>query len=234
MLFAQENVGYAGRRFECGWPGMPQSAADIAFRVQELARRLSELEPAHGRLRPDPGMRRFKQGDQGPVLELATEELADQIDRGGRSDPPSYPAPVSPAGYDLLYRNDLKGTDPLFVWMSVRAGVYGPGQDNRIGLRPDSGNDLWRSVERGVAILSAMVEAWDPEWACAYALVDVQGSDDEVRSRARPWLAWTARPLKPRPVPPFGRPFPAPFPLDDAGSPAEVRAWHGGELKVWP
>lgn len=234
VLFADEDVGYAGRRFECGWPSMPQSASEIAARIQDLTQRLGGLEPAYGKLRPDPGMRAFKPGDLGSVLDMTNDELAGLIERKGRFDPPQYPAPVSPAGYDVLYRNDLKGTDPLFLWMSVRAGVDEPGGDNRVGLRPEGSSDLWRTPERGIAVLDAMVEAWDPEWACAYALVDLPSEDDELRDRARPWLAWTARPLKARPTPPFGRPFPAPFPLEDAGPPAEVRPWHGGRLQIWP
>jgi hypothetical protein len=166
---------------------------------------------------------------------MAAAELAELIERDGRFDPPGYPAPVSPEGFNLLYRNDLGGLDPSYVSLSVRAGQYGQGRvENRVELRPDTKHELWRDPERGVEILDAMVETWSPEWASAYALVRSRSEQNEVGARARPWLAWTAKPLQPRPNPPYGRPYPAPFPLDDAGPPNEIRAWRGGELCIWP
>jgi hypothetical protein len=234
VLFADEDVGYAGRRFECGWPGRPQSAADIAGQVMQLAQRLGTIDPAY-LLRPDPGMRKFRPDDPGPIVDMKPAELADLIDRHGRFDPPQPPAPVGETGYTLLYRNDLKGTDPASLWVSIRAGVFGASSmENRVGIRPSNQHPLWRDPERGIDVLEAMVEAWNPLWICAYALVDLPSEDDEIKDRARPWLAWTAKPLKPRPNPPYARPYPAPFPLDDAGPPAEVRAWQGGELHIWP
>src|SRR6185503_2224770 len=138
---------------------------------------------------------------------------------------------VSQTGFNLLYRNDLKGLDPSFLSLSVRAGQYGPGRvENRVGLRPDTKHELWKDLDRGIEVLEALVETWDPDWASAYALIDTD--DDEIGSR--PWLAWTPKPLEPRPNPPYARPYPAPFPLDHAGPPAEVRAWRGGELQIWP
>jgi hypothetical protein len=235
MAFADEPVGYSGRRFECGWSARRQTAAEIADGVRQTARRLGKIDPAYGRIRPDPGPRKFRPADLGPILDMAGAELAELIERGGRVDPPAYPAPVSPEGFDLLYRNDLKGLDPSFVSLSVRAGQYGQGwTENRIGLRPEATHEVWRDTRQGIEILDAMIETWSPEWACAYALVRSRSEENETGSRARPWLAWTAKPLQPRPNPPYGRPYPAPFPLDDAGPPAEVRPWHGGELRIWP
>jgi hypothetical protein len=160
---------------------------------------------------------------------MASAELTELIERRGRFDPPRRPAPVSPTGYDVLYRNDLKGLDPSFLSISVRAGGYGSGAENRVRVWPERDHPLWREVERGVEVLDAMVECWDPEWACAYRFVPGQ-----ELPRVRPWLAWMAKPLQPRPSPPYRRPYPYPFPLDYAGPPAEVRAWHGGELQIWP
>jgi hypothetical protein len=234
MDFANEPVGYSGRRFECGWPGRPQAAADIAGQVMHLAQRLGTIDPAYRLLRPDPGMRKFRPGDLGPIVDMKPAELADLIDRHGRFDPPEPPAPVSQTGYNVLFRNDLKGTDLASLWVTVRAGVFGAGSmENRVGIRPHNGHELWRNPERGLEVLDAIVEVWNPLWACAYALVNVP-EDDEIGSRARPWLAWTARPLQPRPNPPYARSYPAPFPLDDAGPPAEVRSLYGGELQIWP
>jgi hypothetical protein len=235
MAFSDEPTRYAGRRFECGWSERPQTGAELAYGVQEQARRLAEIDPAYGRIRPDPGARKFLVGDQGPVVDMHTAELADLIERGGRLDPPTYPSPVSSMGYSVLYRSDLRGLDPSYLALSVRAGRYGSGGvENRIGLQLDTEHAVWRDPERGLHVLDAMVQAWNPEWAIAYATVTVLATDGEITSRARPWLAWTAKPLRPRPNPPYARPYPAPFPLDDAGPPAEVRAWHGGELCIWP
>jgi hypothetical protein len=203
--------------------------------MQRLARRLGAIDPAYERLRPDPGMRKFEPGDFGPIVDMPTAKLEDLIDRYSRFDPPELPAPVGPMGYHLLYRNDLTGVDPSFLSVSARVGEYGGGRvENRIGIRPDNRHALWRDLERGIEALHTVIEIWNPLWACAYAVVDVRAVDGEVKSRVRPWLAWTARPLQPRPNPPYARPYPAPFPLDDAGPAAEVRSWQGGELKIWP
>lgn len=235
MTFAEEPVGYSGRRFECGWSSRQQTAGDIADQIMRLARRLGTVDPEYGRICPDPGMRKFRPDDLGPIVDLDPAELVDMIDNGGRFDPPKAPAPVSPGGFSLLYRNDLKGTDRSFVSLSVRAGRHGSGPvENRIGLRPEAKHELWQDVGRGIEVLDALVETWEPEWACAYALLRIETEDDEIESRARPWLAWTAKPLRPRPNPPYVRPYPAPFPLDDAGPPAEVRLWRGGDLRIWP
>jgi hypothetical protein len=237
MTFAEEPVGFSGRRFECGWSERPQTAGDIAERVQDFARRLRAIDPASGRLRPDPGMRRFRPGDLGPIVDMTPAELGDLIDREDRADPPRFPAPVGPTGYRVLYRSDHLGRDPSSLTVAIRAGAYGPGPtENRVDVRPDVEHPIWRDPELGIELLGAMIEAWEPEWVCAYARTTepLPPEGGESRSRIRPWLAWSARPLQPRPVPPFNRPYPHPFPLDDAGPPAEVRAFHGGELKMWP
>jgi hypothetical protein len=81
-----------------------------------------------------------------------------------------------------------------------------------------------------------MVETWAPEWACAYSqTTELPASGEgEGKSHTRAWLAWTEKPLQPRPVPPFNRPYPYPFPFEEMGPPTEVRAWRGGELRIWP
>jgi hypothetical protein len=165
---------------------------------------------------------------------METVELAALIDRLGRFDPPRYPAPVGPTGYDLLYISDHMLRNPSFLTVAIRAGGYGADWvENRVQANPDSEHPVWRNPELGAKILDAMVEIWDPEWACAYGPPVERRPEDEMY-RARPWLAWTAKPLRPRPNPPYGRPYPFPFPLDDAGLPAQVRPWHGGELCIWP
>lgn len=236
MGFADETPDDIRRAFQCGWSERPQTAADIGGRVQKLARALGAIDPAFARIRPDPGMRRFRAGDRGPILDMPLPELAELIDRRGRVDPPRYPAPVSPIGYDLLYRNDLRGLDPSFLSVSIRAGEYGPHWvENRVRVRPQAAHPLWWDLERGIEVLDAMVQIWEPEWAGAYtSILNPASPGESITSRVRTWLAWTLKPLQPRPNPPFGRPYPHPFPLDHAAPPAEVRPWHGGELRIWP
>jgi hypothetical protein len=228
MPFANEPGHYGDRVFGCGWPDRQQSAADIAGRAQQFAQRLDAIDPAYGRIRPNPGMRKFRPGDVGPLLEMAPAELADLIDRRHRFDPPRLPAPVSPTGYNALFRNNLMGVDPSHLSVTIRAGIYGRGGgENGVEVSPHVDHPLWGDIERGVQVMDAMVPCWDAEWASAYRYIP-----GHEPPRERPWLAWTARPLQPRPKP--LRPYPYPFPLDYAGPPAEVRRWHGGELRIWP
>jgi len=237
MKFADEPFEPWAATFECGWSARPQSAIDIAARVQDQARRLAAIDPASGRLRPDPGMRRFRPGDLGLVVDMTSVELGDLIDRRGRFDLPTFPKPVGPTGYHVHYRSDHMARDPSFLTVGVQAGQYGPGwRENRVRVRPDPESPIWRNPELGIEIMGTMVEAWNPDWACAYAVMTEPLPPEGGVSRwhVRPWIAWIAEPLQPRPVPPFNRPYPHPFPLDDAGSPAEKRAWHGGELQIWP
>lgn len=236
MAFADETVADIYRDFQCGWSVRQQTAADIASRLQQLARQLGTIDAAYARIRPDPGMRRFRSGDLGPILDMPAEDLANLIERRGRFDPPRYPAPVSPTGYSVLYRNDLTGLDPSYLSVSIRAGQYGDGWvENRVEVWPQTDHPLWRDPEWAVQLLAAMVEVWEAEWASACAsLLNPSSPGEEITSSVRPWLAWTARPLQPRPNPPYGRPYPYPFPLDEAGPPAEVRPWRGGELRIWP
>jgi hypothetical protein len=226
MTFADEPCHRSSRRFDCGWSVRRETAADIAARLQELARRLATIDPAYGLIRPDPGMRKFRPGDLGPILDMTSGELTDLIERRGRFDPPRFPAPVSPQGYDMMYRNDRLDLSHLSV--KVGAGGFGVGANrNEIWVWPDSDHAVWRNVERGTQVLDAMAECWDAEWASAYGF---KASNEGIR----PWLAWTAEPLRLEPVPPYIQPYPYPFALDNVPLPAEVRPWHGGELRIWP
>src|SRR5258708_6266418 len=209
MPFADEPVEFHARSLQCGWSERAQAPPDNAARAQQFARRLGVIDPAYERIRPDPGMRTYRPGDLGPIVDMETAALADLIDRRGRFDPPRYPAPVSPTGYRLLYRSDHKRHNPSSLSVSIRAGEYGPGWvENRVDVRPDVEHALWRDPKLGVRVFNAMVAVWAPEWACAFAHVTelLPPEGNEVRSRNRPWLAWTAKPLQPRPVPPFNRP----------------------------
>jgi hypothetical protein len=236
MAFADEPVEYGDRRFDCGWSVRQQTAADIGDRMQRFARQLGKVDPAFGRVRPEPGMRRFRAGDRGPILEMKRSELTEMIERRGRFDPPRFPAPVGPQGYHILFRNDLMGLDPSHLSITISAGAAEPGaNENGVRVWPNTDHSLWCDAERGIQILDAMIQCWDAEWACAYANVPRSRSgNDDTMSSVRPWLAWTAKPMEPRPNPPFRRPHPGPFPLDYAGPPGETRPWHGGELSIWP
>ena len=236
MAFADEPVGYHARRFLCGWGARQQTGAEIADRLQQLERGFGKLDSEFGRIRPDPGMRRFRPGDRGPIVDMPLAELAELIERRGRFDLPKFPAPVGPIGYSLLYRNDVTGSDPGFLSVALDVGRHATGDlENQIDVRPDTEHPLWRDLGKGLEILDTLVEAWDPEWAHAYASVGVSTSEtDERMERIRPWLAWTAQPREPGPNPPYSRPYPVPNLLVDAGPPAEVRAWRGGELQIWP
>jgi len=103
-----------------------------------------------------------------------------------------------------------------------------------VEVQPDVDHSLWRSPEQGIKVLDALVDVWEPEWACGYGPPVEDRPEDNEFSRARPWLAWTLKPLLPRPNPPYARPYAFPFPLDHAGPPAERGPWHGGELQIWP
>ena len=176
-------------------------------------------------------MRKFREGDLGPIVDAPPAELADRIERRGRFDPPRFPAPVSSQGYSLLYRNDR--LDSSHVSVNVKAGVteYGANR-NEAWVWPAVGHPIWREPERGIEVVEAMVEVLDAEWAIAFAYPERRSM--EGPSPIRPWLAWTAKPLQPRPNPPYLRPYPSYFPLDFAGPPAETRPLRGGELRVWP
>jgi hypothetical protein len=235
MAFADEPVSYTGRRFECGWDDRRQTASEIADRLVWFAQRLGTIDPAYGQIRPDPGPRKFRVGDLGPIVTLQRTDLVASIDKE-RFDPPAAPRPVGPGGFSLLYRNDVMSNDPSFVVLLVRAGRYGAEYStNRVQLRPETKHELWRDIDRGAEIMDTLVETWEPQWACAYALAHSQlAADEESGSKARPWLAWTERPVQPKRASPYDEPYPPPFPLDHAGRPAEVRSLRGGELCIWP
>ena len=227
VAFADEPGHRASRRFECGWSPRSQTARDIAARVQELARRLGAIDPAFGQIRPDPGMRKFRQGDLGPIVDMTSSELADLIERRGRFDPPKFPALVSTQGYSTLYRNERLDSSHLSI--KVSAGAYERGANrNEIWVSPDRDHPLWRDPERGIQVLDAMTQGWNVDSASAYAWL---GRD---QGGVRPWLAWIAEPLRLEPVPPYIQPYPYPFASDSVPLPAEVRPWRGGELRIWP
>lgn len=237
-LFADTPSDYGMRKFRCGWPDRRESAADIAARAQRFARRLEAIDPAFGRFGHDrrsesedilPDLEDLLSDYNGPITSMALNELAEEIDHYDRFDPPPRPAPVGPAGYSSTFGDEAVTYDPSKFAFTLNAGVYGGGRpENCIEAWPHPTHPLWRDIERGVQFLEATVECWDAKWGCAFQSI----FDGGRNMRIRPWLAWTAEPLQSR-LEPF-RPYPYPFPLDDADPPAEVRPWRGGQLSIWP
>src|SRR5258708_13492994 len=126
MPFADEPVEFHARSLQCGWSERAQAPTDIAARAQQFARRLGVIDPAYERIRPDPGMRTYRPGDLGPIVDMETAALADLIDRRGRFDPPRYPAPVRPTGDRMLYPTDHKLPTPSSLSLSISAGNHHP------------------------------------------------------------------------------------------------------------
>ncbi len=229
MLFADIPSDYGDRTFVCGWPDRADTAADIAARAQRFARRLEAIDPAYGRIGHDRRGKTLRPDNGPPVVDMSPHDLAEEIDRRDRFDPPKFPSPVSPAGYDVMFGNEAKKSCPSDLGVMIRVGVYGScGYENYLTAWPHQHHSLWQDVDRGIQFLEAIVEPWDATWGAAYRLLQIEPGV----MRLRPWLAWTAEPLQPRPSP--LRPYPAPFPLDQAGPAAEIRSWRGGELSIWP
>src|SRR5213083_2780074 len=132
-VFADEPDHY-DRSFFGGWPSVRMDARAIAERVQEVVRRLSLVEPTCGELRPILATRAFRPEDPGPVLELATGQLAELIDRRARFDPPRRPAPVGPDGYSVVFGPNRRWSDPLRISLTVRAGQYREGSWDEVEL----------------------------------------------------------------------------------------------------
>jgi hypothetical protein len=231
--FAEE-TDHDGREFRCGWPLRAETAEEIAERIQRFARRLSEIEPRYGDLWPLFAPRRLRSDDPGPVLRLELAELAGLIDRKCRFDPPPPPAPVDPNGFVVTLAGHPDQWQGQVPGVSVWAGASQPPSDNHVTLRLDYASSVWTDEALGRFVVRALADAWEAEWAAAYASIGWIDEEGWALSRHRPWLAWTAKPLHARPVPPYSRAYPYPMPFEDAGPPSETRQEHGGELQIWP
>ncbi|WP_293907068.1 hypothetical protein [Phenylobacterium sp.] len=218
-------TNYYSRKFECGWSLRAEDPVAIAARVQALARRLGDLEPAYGEMWPLLAARAIRPGrDPGPVLEMSAEDLGALIDRRARFDPPRYPHPVGKEGYNLFLSANRNRYDTLCIDMGVSAGVYGDGANrNRADIGLHNESPVSRDPELALRVLYSLVETLGAQWACARAYIQPEGgAGDDSR---RPWLAWSAAGLE---APPF------PFSDEEAGPPAEVRSERGGDLLIWP
>ena len=160
---------------------------------------------------------------------MPAEDLAELIEERDRVSPPAFPCPVGPRGYHITLQGPSHRSQGGVAGFHAFVGARKPLTDNTVTLDIWKESAVWRDQAQGVAILEALIDAWEPESAIAFAFLR-WGEP----MRERPWLAWTAKPLHPRPVPPFGREYPYPWPLDDAGPPAESPQLRDGELQIWP
>ena len=210
-------------KFKCEWGPRRESALQIAARLHELNRRLAIVEPEHREIWPLFAARAIRPGrDPGPLLDMTVEELGDLIDRRARFDPPRFPAPVDGSGYALVATVTRIGLDPLDVSISLHVGSTKYRNEARVDYNDQSW--IWRDGGACLLVIQALVEAMEPEWACAVGVLDEEAEGDpadEFAPYSRPWLAWTAPGAE---LPHWIRPT---FP------PAEVRAAFGGELRIW-
>jgi hypothetical protein len=166
-------------------------------------------------------------------------DLAAWIDKKCRFDPPRPPAPVSADGFSVPLGTLPKAPVERPSGASIRAGVTKFAHDNHVELGFFNEAPIWRDQDLALAIMRVIADAWDAEavaaWAFATSSVDDIPDGGTVETRHRPWLAWTRRPLKPWPiVAPYYRPFPYPFPFEEAGPPLRVLADGDSKLEIWP
>jgi hypothetical protein len=230
--FAEE-IDHDSREFICGWSLRAETAEQVAMRIHRFARRLAEIEPRCGDLWPLFAARRLRRDDPGPVLNLSLTELAGLIDRRCRLNPPPPPAPVDPEGFLVTLAGHPDQWSGLVPGLNIWAGASRPPSENHVKLAADLESPLWRDEALGLFVLHALIDVWDAEWAAAYASIGWIDEEGWALGRDRPWLAWTAKPLQPRPVPPYSRAYPYPLPFEEAGPASEVRQAYGGELQVW-
>ena len=223
-----DEIDHTFRSFACGWSARAESSDSIARRIQALARALAAINPAYGELWPFFEERNIRRGDPGPVLRISPGDFGKLIDRRARFDPPRYPAPVGPEGYSITVGANRYMTDQLSIWLGIRAGQSrtDPYWCNSVDLTLNNDSTIWTSVDCGRQVLSSMIEAWSPQWACAFAFIFTDNGaarDDSSLNRYRPWLAWAARGA-PRP--------PEPYDFTAADRPGEVQQADGGELRI--
>jgi len=218
MAFAEE-LSRFGPWYRSGWSPRPESAEEIAARVQAMARGLDQAEPAFGGLWAGFDVRALRPSDPGPVQEMSKEDLGRLIDRRGRFDPPQLPMPVGPDGYSFSVVSQ-RGTEG-FVRSNIRAGSRRPGTRNTVDFEFGRDCAIWRDVERGAAVLRVLVDAWSPEWVVAADTIVPE--DPDAPLEFRPWLAWRQRAA---PASPYWPEF--------ANPPVIVRDEAGGELSIWP
>jgi hypothetical protein len=202
---------------KCGWEPRDEGPRELAARLRDLNLQMAEVEPEWRDLWPLLAARAIKPGrDPGPILDMATEDLASLIDRRARFDPPRYPAPVDPEGYRLLTTVLRNGYDPLEVHVSLSAAYGGAHVNgNELILEPNNRSPIWNDPDRARRLFLGMIFAMNPSWGCVVAsLASGPGF--------RPWMVWSAP----------GADIPQRY-LQAEMLPAEVQPHLGGELRVW-
>jgi hypothetical protein len=202
--------------FRAEWSARPESAEQVASRIQLLTRRLSELEPTWGEIWPLFAARQ-SEFSRPHVLQYALEELAALIDRRGRYDPPRWPAPVGETGYHLILTVNRTGLDPFDVGVTVHAGDVRPQPCNALSIDLHRASPLVGDLRRGVALVCAMVEAFEPMWVYA----KLPGASADGPFVVRPWLTWAAIGGV---LPDYVKPL---------VEPVEAREMCGGRLQSW-
>lgn len=224
MTFGDETKQWR-RWFNAGWAPRAETAEEIARRVQVMARELRRCEPDLSPLWLRFSSRATRPTDPGRVDDLDMEDLARLIDRRCRFDPPQLPAPVGPWGYSL-YLGGPPSLDPARrLDVSIYAGATNnawPGNGCVLNFLTEA--PIWQTTERGLAILRAVVQAWEPDGAGGYACPPPR--DDEPHDPAppvRPWLTWNRD----------GGDYEF-YKFRDVGEPPLVQSELGGLLRVWP
>jgi hypothetical protein len=224
VAFSDE-TNHDQRWFNCGWEPRAETALEIAQRLQTMARYIRQAQPELNPLWPYFSSRAIRMTDPGPVDEMAVEDLGRLIDRRARFDPPQLPAPVGPWGYSIELAGPPSPNRALRLGASINAGSVRndwPGNRCIVNLHVDA--PVWRDPETGLALLRALVKAWEPDGAGAYARFQSPGeaARDWVWGRVRPWLTWERIGAEP-----------SSYEFVGVGNPALVQQEMGGELKVW-
>ena len=204
--------------FLAGWGPRAETAIQIAARVQGLVRLLGEIEPEWSEIWPILAARAIRP-EEPHVLQLSTDDLGMLIDRRARFDPPRWPAPVGPDGYQIVFGANRIGIDPMKFEMSVHAGSTEAETyiGNGLLLSPHDDGPIWRDEARGRAVVEAIIDCFEPDWVNAGAT----GGAPLGNTGPRAWLNWAA----PGCVPPEHFRPPSPGVVVDTLS--------GGALQYW-
>ncbi len=198
------------------WSARPESAEQIALRLQAFTRRLPDIEPSWAEIWPLFAARQ-SEFSKPHLLQYTTDDLAALIDRRARFDPPRWPEPVNETGYDLILTVNRTGLDPLNISLAVHAGDRRPQGANQLQISLHRASPVHGDLDRGCKLVCAMVQAFEPEWVYA----NPPGPGESGPFVVRPWLTWTA---VDRALPAYVQPIVAP---------ADVRNLCGGQLQIW-
>lgn len=208
-----------------GWGPRAENAEQIARRLRAMAGDLRRVEPDLNPLWLQFSSRATRPTDPERVDELPVDDLARLIDRRARFDPPPYPAPVGPEGYKLRLGGPPSEIPSHQLYISMYAGIRSdgwPGNGGVLNLLEDG--PIWQTAERGMALIRALVGAWEPDGAGAYGRRRRrEGDPDNFAPPVRPWVTWNRQ----------GVDYEF-YKFTDVGPPALTLDELGGRLRVWP